>query len=276
MILWKPEKLEKQIALSNEKNAELVFTAIEMIDEKGNIIKAKRNVKEIIDYKFLLKNTMIATSSVLIDISKVGKFEMPLIRSGQDYATWLMLMRNGRRAYGINDALTQYRRTEGSLSSKKTKNWKKCGTFKLATRGFIPLLLIGIVFGMRQMLQKSISFREINQMSKVEVLVAAMHQHDHSLLEKMHIKTDAIIGNQCDNNSVEIFKWNNHTIKYLNFAERGVGLNRNNALMRASGDYCLFADDDMIYVDDYAEKVEKAFFNIPMPTLSHLILLNRQ
>lgn len=100
-------------------------------------------------------------------------------------------------------------------------------------------------------------------MSKVEVLVAAMHQHDHSLLEKMHIKTDAIIGNQCDNNSVEIFKWNNHTIKYLNFAERGVGLNRNNALMRASGDYCLFADDDMIYVDDYAEKVEKAFFQHP-------------
>lgn len=137
---WKPEKLEKQIALSNEKNAELVFTAIEMIDEKGNIIKAKRNVKEIIDYKFLLKNTMIATSSVLIDISKVGKFEMPLIRSGQDYATWLMLMRNGRRAYGINDALTQYRRTEGSLSSKKTKNWKKVWNIQVGNERIHPIV----------------------------------------------------------------------------------------------------------------------------------------
>ena len=137
---WKPEKLEKQIALSKEKNAELVFTAIEMIDEKGNIIKAKRNVKEIIDYKFLLKNTMIATSSVLIDISKVGKFEMPLIRSGQDYATWLMLLRNGRRAYGINDALTQYRRTEGSLSSKKTKNWKKVWNIQVNNEGIHPIV----------------------------------------------------------------------------------------------------------------------------------------
>lgn len=123
--LWKPEKIEKEVSLAKEKNAEFVFTAIEMIDEEGNLVKPKRKVKEVIDYKFLMTNTMIATSSVLIDINKVGKFQMPLIRSGQDYATWLMLLRNGRKAYGINEALTQYRRTENSLSSKKTKNWKK-------------------------------------------------------------------------------------------------------------------------------------------------------
>lgn len=123
--LWKPEKIEKEVSLAKKKNAEFVFTAIEMIDEEGNLVKPKRKVKEVIDYKFLMTNTMIATSSVLIDINKVGKFQMPLIRSGQDYATWLMLLRNGRKAYGINEALTQYRRTENSLSSKKTKNWKK-------------------------------------------------------------------------------------------------------------------------------------------------------
>ncbi len=86
-----------------------------------------------------------------------------------------------------------------------------------------------------------------------------MHQNDHSLLEKMNIQTDAIVGNQCDRNEVENFEWNGHKIKYLSFAERGVGLNRNNALMRADGDVCLFADDDMVYVDGYAEKIEKAF-----------------
>jgi len=122
---WKPEKLEKEVRLAQEKNAEIIFTAIEMIDEEGNLVKGKRKVKDKIGYRFLLTNTMIATSSVLIDISKVGKFQMPLVRSGQDYATWLMLMRDGRPAYGIDEALTQYRRTEGSLSSKKTKNWKK-------------------------------------------------------------------------------------------------------------------------------------------------------
>lgn len=136
---WKPDKLEKEVSLAKEKGAEFVFTAIEMIDEKGNVIKEKRKVKERVDYKFLLTNTMIATSSVLIDISKVGKFEMPLVRSGQDYATWLMLLRNGRVAYGIDEALTQYRRTEGSLSSKKTKNWKKVWNTQVKMEGINPI-----------------------------------------------------------------------------------------------------------------------------------------
>jgi glycosyltransferase involved in cell wall biosynthesis len=97
----------------------------------------------------------------------------------------------------------------------------------------------------------------------IQVLVAAMHQKDHSLLEKMHIKTDAIVANQCEYNSIEDFEWNGNKIRYLNFAERGVGLNRNNALMRATGDICLFADDDMVYVDDYVEKVKSAFERYP-------------
>lgn len=97
----------------------------------------------------------------------------------------------------------------------------------------------------------------------IQVLVAAMHQKDHTLLEKMHIKTDAIVANQCEHNSIEDFEWNGFKIRYLNFAERGVGLNRNNALMRATGDICLFADDDMVYVDDYVEKVKNAFERYP-------------
>lgn len=96
----------------------------------------------------------------------------------------------------------------------------------------------------------------------IQVLVASMNQEGYSLLEKMNIKSDAIIGNQCGKNSIEEFNWKNYKIKYLNFAEKGVGLNRNNALMRATGEYCLFADDDMVYEDDYVEKVEKAFQNL--------------
>lgn len=98
---------------------------------------------------------------------------------------------------------------------------------------------------------------------KIQVLVATMHQTDHSLLEKMNIQTDAIVGNQCDRNEVEDFEWNGHRIKYLSFAERGVGLNRNNALMRSDSDICLFADDDMVYVDGYPELIEKAFTENP-------------
>lgn len=98
---------------------------------------------------------------------------------------------------------------------------------------------------------------------KIQVLVATMNQTDHMLLNKMNIRTDAIIGNQCDRNEIEDFTWNGHKVKYLSFAERGVGLNRNNALMRANADICLLADDDMVYEDRYEKTVENAFVDNP-------------
>ena len=100
-------------------------------------------------------------------------------------------------------------------------------------------------------------------MMTVQVLVAAMNQRDHSLLEKMNIRSDVIVGNQCNRDAVERFEYRGHRAMYLNFAERGVGLNRNNTLMRADGDICLFADDDMVYRDDYVETVCRAFEEHP-------------
>ena len=117
---------------------------------------------------------------------------------------------------------------------------------------------------------------------RVQVLVAAMNQTDHSLIEKMNIQTDCIVGNQCDRNSVESFEKAGKSITYLNFSERGVGLNRNNALMRASGNICLFADDDMVYVDGYEEMVNRMFekysdadaivFNLKEPVITRYVI----
>lgn len=98
---------------------------------------------------------------------------------------------------------------------------------------------------------------------RIQVLVAAMNQTDHSLPEKMNIQTDSIIGNQCDRNEIEDIQFKGHKCVYLNFAERGVGLNRNNTLMRADSDICLFADDDMKYVDGYDKIIESAFKRHP-------------
>lgn len=96
----------------------------------------------------------------------------------------------------------------------------------------------------------------------VQVLIATMHQKDFSLLRKMNIQSDVIVGNQCDYNKVECFDYLGHKAVYLNFNERGVGLNRNNALMRATGDICLFADD-MIYEDGYVQTVQEVFESNP-------------
>ena len=91
-------------------------------DGDDNVIKGKRKVKEEIDYKFLLSNTMIPTSGVMVDRTIKGDFRMHLRRGGQDYATWLRLLRDGSKAYGIDEALVGYRIDGESLSSNKLKS----------------------------------------------------------------------------------------------------------------------------------------------------------
>lgn len=97
----------------------------------------------------------------------------------------------------------------------------------------------------------------------LQVLVSTMNQNDHSLIDKMNIQSDAIIVNQCNRNEFEKIEYKNHSITFLSFNERGVGLSRNNALMRATADICLFADDDVIYNNCYGEIIVKAFEENP-------------
>lgn len=119
---WHPSKIMKQINLLKDKNGAFSYTAIQMVNENDEVVKKKRKVKEKIDYRFLIRNTMIATSTVLIDRTIMGDFRMPLRRGGQDYATWLMLLRYGTIAYGINEILGNYR--VGNKDSLANNKWK--------------------------------------------------------------------------------------------------------------------------------------------------------
>lgn len=122
---WCEGKVEKQLAFMKQKNAAISCTAMDCIDEQDNPLNSVRNVKECISYSFLLKNTMIATSTVMVDRNITGDFQMPLRRGGQDYATWLMLMRTGILCWGLNEVLSHYRVMSNSLSSNKWKSIKQ-------------------------------------------------------------------------------------------------------------------------------------------------------
>lgn len=97
----------------------------------------------------------------------------------------------------------------------------------------------------------------------VDVLIATMHQKDFSLLDKMNISSNALVGNQCERNEVISTKHREHDVVYYSFAEKGVGLNRNNTLMRSKADICIFADDDMVFYDGYEKIIKKAFMDYP-------------
>ncbi|WP_433959452.1 glycosyltransferase family A protein [Cytobacillus horneckiae] len=97
-----------------------------------------------------------------------------------------------------------------------------------------------------------------------QVLVSTMNQDNNSdILEKMNIQSDAIVINQSNRfESRQLFS-NGYLINFMTFEEKGVGLSRNSALMRATADICLFGDDDVIYKDNYREIVIKEFIKNP-------------
>ena len=93
----------------------------------------------------------------------------------------------------------------------------------------------------------------------VEVLIAGVNQNPQQLMEQMNIGSDAILINQCHKYEIESFEYNGHNVRVFHMAERGVGLSRNTALMRATGDICLFSDQDVVYEHEYETKILKEF-----------------
>ncbi len=124
--LWRPDKLSRQIAFMQEKNAAFAFTGYEFGDENavgtGKIVR----VPETLSYKQALSNTTIFTSTVLFDTRLIekDKLYMPNVKS-EDSALWFQILREGVVAYGLDENLVTYRRPANSLSSNKLEAMRR-------------------------------------------------------------------------------------------------------------------------------------------------------
>lgn len=100
---------------------------------------------------------------------------------------------------------------------------------------------------------------------KVEVLLSIMNRTDsiEQIIHRTKIKSKAVIINQCSDLNFVTTINNGDEIKYLSIPEKGVGLSRNNALLRSSGDFLLFADEDEILATNYDKIIMSAFEKIP-------------
>ena len=122
--LWFPEKLEKELQFMNKHNAGFVYCAYEFGDEQAVPTGKRVRVPLELDYKHALTRTIIFTSTVLIDTEKVGKPFMPDVPS-EDSATWWNILKQGNKAYGLDEPLAIYRRPAESLSSNKVTAVKR-------------------------------------------------------------------------------------------------------------------------------------------------------
>lgn len=94
---------------------------------------------------------------------------------------------------------------------------------------------------------------------KVEVLASVMNEEPMALLERMGLESDAVIINQCHRLGMEEIAYRGHQVRFFSFPDRGVGRSRNEAILRAEGDICLFSDADIVYEPGYVDKIASEF-----------------
>lgn len=123
--LWEPNKLEKQIALSNKyPNMVVCYTASSFIDDNGKPYGYVMPAVEKLTYNMLLRKNIMSCSSVMIRSSLMKEIKMPSDKLHEDYFVWLTLLREHNIAYGINEPLLIYRLHTDSRSSNRIKSAK--------------------------------------------------------------------------------------------------------------------------------------------------------
>jgi teichuronic acid biosynthesis glycosyltransferase TuaG len=113
---WHKNKLRYQYEFMKRKSALFSFTSYNIINQKNEIIK-KRIVDKDPDYSSLSKSNFIGLSTVMFHKKLISKIKFPKLKTQEDFAVWLKLLRNGQKLYHFKKILTNWRRTQHSLSS---------------------------------------------------------------------------------------------------------------------------------------------------------------
>lgn len=119
--LWMPDKLSRQIQWMEENGHAFSCTAYEQIDEDGNSLHRVIKTVEKTNYNRLLLDCPVGNSSVVYNVEKMGKFEVPDIRKRNDDALWLQMLKKEEYIWGMPDVLMKYRIRQNSISSNKLK-----------------------------------------------------------------------------------------------------------------------------------------------------------
>lgn len=117
--LWKPEKLEKQLAFMMQNNCAFSYTAYEEMNESGEksgrIVSGPKKVTRTGMYTFCWPGCL----TVMYNRNVVGDLEIYPIERNNDYAMWLKIIKKAN-LHLLEENLAVYRRRQGSVSGQKT------------------------------------------------------------------------------------------------------------------------------------------------------------
>lgn len=145
--LWHANKLQKQIEFMSTIH-DFSFTGYELIDESGdnlNVTVDTKPLEPIVYIDMLKKKATLGCSTVMLRREVFGDIQMPLLRTGQDYALWLKLLRNGATAHLLPEVLMKYRIVKNSISRNKIKKAKRQWQIYRKTEG-IDIFRSGVYF----------------------------------------------------------------------------------------------------------------------------------
>ena len=116
--LWEPEKLEKQVGYMKKYHASFTCTDYVIINAKGELTGEHCHAVPVSNYETLLK-CCPGNSTVVYQVSKLGKVFIPPIRKRNDYVMWLSVIKKSGELIGIPEQLTRYRVHDGGISHNK-------------------------------------------------------------------------------------------------------------------------------------------------------------
>jgi teichuronic acid biosynthesis glycosyltransferase TuaG len=119
--LWEPAKLERQLAFMRRERCGFAFTGYRLIAESGAPLGQVDRVPARMTYEDYLRDTMIGCLTVMLDRQVVGEVRFPALRTRQDTALWLQLLRTHGPAHGLPEELARYRVVQHSITRN---NWK--------------------------------------------------------------------------------------------------------------------------------------------------------
>ena len=119
--LWLPNKLERCLAHARQHDASFVFTGFRRIAAGGGEPGRYIGVPATLSYRQLLGHTAIATSTVVLDASRVGQVRMKQTYY-DDFDCWLQILKRGLLAHGLDEDLMRYRVMGQSVSRNKRRS----------------------------------------------------------------------------------------------------------------------------------------------------------
>lgn len=117
--LWRPNKLERQLAFMKNNDLPFTFSYYDCIDEEGMSLRKRIEAKKKLGYLQLFFCNYIGNSTAIYDTTIFGKIPIEKSRQRQDWMLWLTILKKIKNAQPTPESLAYYRVRKNSISSSK-------------------------------------------------------------------------------------------------------------------------------------------------------------